>query len=88
MIEAYRAKIDSIADDIAAIEREERAEKEMLATESQLSRAQRVMGQEYTKGEGTGDDTKRAWFQTHRERMMEKGACVCGNDRIWNFVVL
>jgi ATP-dependent RNA helicase DDX27 len=87
VIEAYRNKIDSIADDIAAIEREERAEKEMLATESQLARAQRVMGQDYAKGEGTGDEsTKRAWFQTHRERMVEKGACVWNNSRIRNCV--
>jgi len=66
VIDAYRTKIESLEEDIKAIEREEAAEKEMMSAQAQLSRAERQL-------DGSAEaEQKRQWFETHRERMENK----------------
>lgn len=68
MILKYKDKIQQLSEDIKAIEREEREEKVMKATENQMNRVKRKLEEPET-----GDKASRSWFQTHQERMMEKG---------------
>lgn len=70
MIAKYRDKIASLEVDITEIEIQEKEEREMRATENQMNKAKRILEEKQSE---TNVDAKRTWFQTHRERMAEKG---------------
>lgn len=70
VIVKYRDKITSMEKDIEEIELLEKEEREMRATENQMNKAKRILEEKQSEMNG---DTKRSWFQTHRERMAEKG---------------
>ena len=62
----YRARITEMEEDIKTIMQEEQEERQIRAVENQANKAQRLL-ENGTSGE------KREWFQTHRQRMEEKG---------------
>lgn len=64
----YRDRIISLEKDIDEIELQEKEEKELRATENQMNKAKNILEQK--QGENSA---KRTWFQTHKERMAEKG---------------
>lgn len=66
MVNRYRDRILEMEEDIKTIQMEEKEEREMRAVENQANKAQRLL-------ENGDDDPKRGWFQTHRQRMEEKG---------------
>lgn len=66
VIAKYRDKISSLEPDVKDIEQTEREEKELRATENQINKANNLL-------ENKEQDPKREWFQTHKERMQEKG---------------
>ena len=70
MIVKYRDKISSMEKDIAEIEVQEKEERELRATENQMNKAKRIL--EESKDE-MNSEQKRVWFQSHKERMAEKG---------------
>lgn len=68
-MEHFRNQIADMEEDIATIEREEREERQLRALENQTNKAQRLLD-----GDPNGvDGMKRVWFQTHKDRMAEKG---------------
>jgi hypothetical protein len=56
--------------DIAEIEIQEKEERELRATENQMNKAKRIL--EESKDE-MNSEQKRVWFQSHKERIAEKG---------------
>ena len=72
VISKYRDKIVSMEGDITEIEEMEKEEKELRSTENQMNKAKRIMEE---KKEELQNNSKRTWFQTHKERMAEKGRC-------------
>ncbi|XP_062582142.1 probable ATP-dependent RNA helicase DDX27 [Saccostrea cucullata] len=68
VISKYRDKIKKLEKDIIEIEQLEKEESFMRATENQMNKAKNLL----EKKNGI-DDQKRSWFQTHKERMQEKG---------------
>ena len=68
--------------DIKEIEQQEKEEKELRATENQMNKARRILEEN-----GEGEQAKRTWFQTHKERLQEKGipifplifVCLCSD---------
>ena len=72
----YRTRITEMEEDIRSIMLEEQEERQIRAVENQANKAQRLL-ENGTSGE------KRDWFQSHRQRMEEKGKSgqvyrVCG----------
>ncbi|XP_061421741.1 LOW QUALITY PROTEIN: probable ATP-dependent RNA helicase DDX27 [Lethenteron reissneri] len=66
VVEKFRVKIENMEKDIYAVLRLEREDKELCASENQLSKAQKQL-------DGTvQDEAARTWFQTKKERMQEK----------------
>ncbi|XP_052060611.1 probable ATP-dependent RNA helicase DDX27 [Mytilus californianus] len=65
VIGKYRDKIGKLELDVKEIEWTEQEEKEMRATENQINKANNLL-------ENPGDQHKRDWFQTHKQRMQEK----------------
>ncbi|XP_063439027.1 probable ATP-dependent RNA helicase DDX27 isoform X1 [Mytilus trossulus] len=61
----YRDKIAKLELDVKEIEWTEQEEKEMRATENQINKANNLL-------ENPGDQHKRDWFQTHKQRMQEQ----------------
>ena len=68
VITKYRDKISSLEKDIKEIEHQEKEEREMRATENQMNKAKRILEES-----GGSEQAKRAWFQTHKERLQERG---------------
>ena len=68
VITKYRDKISSLEKDIKEIEIQEKEEREMRATENQMNKAKRILEEK-----GETEQAKRTWFQTHKERLQEKG---------------
>ena len=68
VITKYRDKISSLENDIKEIEHQEKEEREMRATENQMNKAKRILEES-----GGSEQAKRAWFQTHKERLQERG---------------
>lgn len=66
VIGKYRDKIAKLELDVKEIEWTEQEEKEMRATENQINKANNLL-------ENPGDQHKRDWFQTHKQRMQEQG---------------
>lgn len=65
----YRERIQKLDKDISLIEQEEIEEKTLRAAEIQVNKAQ---NQVEKKAEELGRPG-RTWFQTHKERVQEKG---------------
>ncbi|XP_071176115.1 probable ATP-dependent RNA helicase DDX27 [Mytilus edulis] len=65
VIGKYRDKIAKLELDVKEIEWTEQEEKEMRATENQINKANNLL-------ENPGDQHKRDWFQTHKQRMQEQ----------------
>ncbi len=55
--------------DLELIERQEQEEKEIRISELQINKAEKMMNHQ----EEIAGRPKRTWFQTHQERMHEKG---------------
>ena len=68
MVSKYRARISGLEGEMTDIERQEVEERELRATENQMNKARRILEQN-----GGVEDDKRSWFQTHKERLAEKG---------------
>ena len=68
VVEAYRRHITDLEEDVKLIIREEKEERQMRACENQTNKAQRLL-----ENAGRDAEPKRQWFQTHRQRMEEKG---------------
>ena len=66
VIMKYRDKIVKLEKDVREIEQTEQEEKEMRATENQINKANNIL-------ENQPSNLKRDWFQSHKERMKEKG---------------
>ena len=69
VIGKYRDKINKLENDIVEIEQQEKEESYLRATENQMNKAKKLLERE----KNGIDDPKRSWFQTHKERMQEKG---------------
>ena len=67
VINKYKKKISEMEKDIEEIELLEKEEKIMRATENQVNHAKRVLE------EKKAQEPERVWFQSHKERMEEKG---------------
>lgn len=65
----YRDKISKLEKDLEVIETQEKEESYLRATENQMNKAKKLLERE----KNGMDDQKRSWFQTHKERMQEKG---------------
>ncbi|KAK3085997.1 hypothetical protein FSP39_011961 [Pinctada imbricata] len=74
VITKYKNKINSLEKDIKEIEKEEDEERVTRATENQMNKAKRLL-----EGGKEKDSMKRTWFQTHKERQMEKDALRLGD---------
>ncbi|KAH3772588.1 hypothetical protein DPMN_173929, partial [Dreissena polymorpha] len=73
VIAKYRERITGFEDDIKEIEAQEATERELRASENQINKGRRVLEQ----GQASLD-SKRTWFQSHKERMQEKEALRLG----------
>lgn len=69
VISKYRDKISKLEKDLEEIETQEKEESYLRATENQMNKAKKLLERE----RNGMDDQKRSWFQTHKERMQEKG---------------
>lgn len=69
VISKYRDKISKLEKDLEVIETQEKEESYLRATENQMNKAKKLLERE----KNGMDDQKRSWFQTHKERMQEKG---------------
>lgn len=69
VISKYRDKISKSEKDLEVIETQEKEESYLRATENQMNKAKKLLERE----KNGMDDQKRSWFQTHKERMQEKG---------------
>ena len=63
----YHTRITEMEEDIKTVINEEQEERQLRAIENQANKAQRLLEN------GNASDPKRGWFQSHRERMEEKG---------------
>ena len=79
VIGKYRDKINKLENDIVEIEQQEKEESYLRATENQMNKAKKLLERE----KNGIDDPKRSWFQTHKERMQEKGT-----DAWWFFFLV
>ena len=75
VITKYRDKISSLEKDIKEKEHQEKEEREMRATENQMNKAKRILEES-----GGSEQAKRAWFQTHKERLQERGTAFITNS--------
>ena len=69
VITKYRDRIVAMTGEISEIEMQEKEEKEMQAAENKMNRATNLLD-----NPDEAKKNKRGWFQTHRERLKEKGA--------------
>ena len=69
VIQKYRDKIISMEDDIEEVMRLEEEEKEMRITELQMHKANAMLEHQRE----IFSRPKRTWFQTHKERNIERG---------------
>lgn len=70
VIVKYKDKIANMAQDILEIEKEEKEESVMRATENQLNKAKNLLENQ----KEMMNRQKRTWFQSHKERMKEKAS--------------
>ena len=68
MVTKYKDRISAMEKDIDMIELQEKEEKEMRSTENQMNKAKNILEHKQTEM-----SEKRTWFQTHKERLNEKG---------------
>ena len=73
VVAKYRDRIASLEEDIEEVLRLEKEEKEFAAAELQLHKATAMLRHR----EEILSRPKRSWFQSHRERMQEKGMSTC-----------
>nr|QOS47369.1 DEAD-box DDX27 [Locusta migratoria] len=67
IISKYCERVNALEDDIQKILQEEREERELQKTENQVNRAEKLLK------EGKGDKSQqRSWFQTEKDRRLEK----------------
>lgn len=65
IIQTYNDKLQSLESDIESILQEEKNEKELAKIENRANHAEKLLK--------SIDDDKRKWFQTKKERKIEKG---------------
>ncbi len=65
----YRDRIIKLEKDICMISKQEQEEKELRVTEMKVNKAQNILEHE----EEIKSRPKRTWFQSHSERMQERG---------------
>jgi len=68
VVTKYKDRISAMEKDIDMIELQEKEEKEMRSTENQMNKAKNILEHKQTEM-----SEKRTWFQTHKERLNEKG---------------
>lgn len=66
VINKYRDKITSLEADIKAVESLEKEERELQLSEMQVNRINNML-------EGNNGELERKWFQTKKEKSLEKG---------------
>ncbi|KAH9491632.1 putative ATP-dependent RNA helicase ddx27 [Bulinus truncatus] len=75
VITKFRTKIADLEEDIKAIQVQQREESQMRAVENKMQKAQNLLG------DNEEDDPKRTWFQSFKERKMEKAKLrLCDRD--------
>ncbi|KAL5021169.1 hypothetical protein ScPMuIL_000324 [Solemya velum] len=72
IVTKYRNKIAHLEKDITEIEGEENEERELRSTENQINKAKNMM-------ENQLPQSKRTWFQSHRQRMEEQESLRLGD---------
>lgn len=70
IIEKYNKKLQSLESDIEKILQEEKNERELAKVENQANRAENLL-------KDAEDKNHRSWFQSKRERKIEKGIIIC-----------
>lgn len=68
VIEKYNKKLQSLEPDVEKILQEEKNERELAKIENQANRAENLL-------KDVKDKNPRSWFQTTKERKVEKGKC-------------
>jgi hypothetical protein len=63
----FRTRIEELEEDVKEVQQWEQEEKQLRAAENQSNKAKRLLEA------GSGADDKRQWFQTHKQRLQEKG---------------
>ncbi|XP_039271815.2 putative ATP-dependent RNA helicase DDX27 [Styela clava] len=74
VIEKYKVKLDELDEEVGEVLRMEIAEKEMIKSENQISKGQRLLG----KKPNEEQIEKRNWFQSRIEREMIKAEKILG----------
>lgn len=73
IIEKYRKKVQALEPEIERVLEEEQAEKMLAQAELALTKTEKKLKEELEAGKKNGQQTvPRQWFQTHKQRMMDK----------------
>ncbi|XP_063705859.1 probable ATP-dependent RNA helicase DDX27 [Culicoides brevitarsis] len=73
IVEKYRKKVQALEPEIEKVLEEEKAEKMLAQAEQQLNKTEKKLKEELEAGKKNAQQTvPRQWFQSHKERMLEK----------------